>query len=108
MTEPAPRTPLSVEVEDGHLVIRIGIETLAWAAEHSHDFNPFDDNENDFVQLWRVCDALEFAKDVRRALTDEAEDGSSPLTRLLDKMFMEAVGDGSLGIEECAREKRKK
>ncbi len=44
--------PLHVTVQDGVFAITIGINTIAWAAEHS----PFDEEKNDFVQKWKVVD----------------------------------------------------
>jgi hypothetical protein len=94
-------TPLRVEVVDEQLVIRIGIGTLAWAAEHQNDWNPFDDERNDFFQKWRVSGAKGFALDVAGQLLKEEEDGSSPLSDLLDKMSMEVVEDGAESVREC-------
>jgi hypothetical protein len=86
-------------VED-ELVIRIGIGTLAWAFDHMEENNPYDDNVRDFVQAWKVVDPMEFAKDVLGELTNEEEDGSHPLNRLLDQVSNAAAEQGSLGIEE--------
>jgi hypothetical protein len=33
-------------------------------------------------------------------MEDEAEDGSSPLTRFLDKVMLAAIDAGSAGVEE--------
>lgn len=93
-------TPLSVEVQDGDLVIRIGINVLAFACDRSNDNNPFDDLANDFRQTFKVADPLEFAKDVRIDLCAEREDGSTLMTDLLDKVCMEAIYQGSAGVQE--------
>jgi hypothetical protein len=90
--------PLAVSVVDGRLVISIGIETLAFAADRSEHFYEWDDLRNDFVQEWKVIEPKEFAQDVARALQDEGEDGSTDFTRLLDKCFLQAIEDGSLGV----------
>jgi hypothetical protein len=92
--------PLSVSVEDGQLVIRIGVDTNAWAFEHSDENNPFNDGKNDYVQTSRVTDSTGFARDVARAMQDEEEDGSSPLTDFIDRMFTAAVNDGSMAVED--------
>lgn len=97
----AKDTPLSMKLEDGDLVIRIGIDRLAFCADHADEFNPYDEKIGNFVQQWRVSDKTEFAKDVAGQLCDQGEDGSTPFTRLLDKMSMAAMEDGSLGVEEC-------
>lgn len=93
-------TPLSVEVQDGDLVIRIGINVLAFACDRSNENNPFDDRANDYRQMFQVTDPLEFAKDVRIALCAEGEDGSTLMTDLLDKVCMEAIYQGSTGVRE--------
>jgi hypothetical protein len=97
----AHNQPLEVEVVAGRLVISIGIDTVAFAANHHEDFTPYDDEFGDYVQRWRVVENGEFAVEVARQMKDEAEDGSTPVTRFLDKMFVAAVEDGCLGIEEC-------
>lgn len=103
MTTSREDAPLNVAVEDGQLVIRMGINTLAWAFDHMDSNNPFVVRANNWIQQWRVSDPQEFAKDVRYALCDEAEDGSTPLILFLDKIMNEAADQGSLGIEECTR-----
>jgi hypothetical protein len=96
-------TDLSVEVTaPGELVIRIGIDTLAFALERMEETNPFNEDLNDFRQLYRIVDPVEFAKDVSSALCDEGygDSGSTPLTRLLDASCLAAIESGSLGCEE--------
>jgi hypothetical protein len=93
-------TPLTVAVEGGQIVVRIGIGTNAWAFEHNNENNPFDDAKNDFVQKYKITDPMEFAQDVVCAMQDEGEDGSTSLTDFLDKMNEAAVNDGSMGVEE--------
>lgn len=80
-------------IEDGELVIRIGIETLAFAAEHMN----LSDGSGRSI---RVCDVPEFAKDVRAELMREEEDGSSPLTNVLDKACLDAWEEGSIGCHD--------
>ena len=96
-------SPLEVRVVSSALVISIGMGTLTWAAEHMEENNPYDDDSRDFKRLWRVKDAAQFAKDVRSALRDEGEDGSTPLTRLLDAMCLAAIEDGSVAVDEDGR-----
>jgi len=82
------------------LVIKIGIDTLAHAFERSEDNNPFNEQLNEFRQAFKVTDPSKFANDVCTALCDEGEDGSTPLTRLLDTCCNDAVSQGSEGCEE--------
>lgn len=91
--------PLTVEVKDDELIVRIGIGTIAFAANESDAFKPYDEIVGDWVQKYKVVDALTFAKDVKRAMLDEAEDGSTPLSLFLDKMDEAALDDGADGVE---------
>jgi hypothetical protein len=99
-TDDPLNTPLTVEVRDGRLVIEIGIHALAHAVTQSDASNPFDDDKNEYLRTFAIADAVEFAQDVRRALTHEAEDGTTPLHTLLDEMAEEALNDGSLGLHD--------
>lgn len=92
--------PLTVDVENEEVVIRIGIGILAWAFDHMEENNPWSDDKCDYVQKWKVSNPVEFAKDVVGELTNEAEDGSNPLTSLLDQVSTAAADQGSLGVEE--------
>ena len=92
--------PLTVDVEEDEVVIRIGIGTLAWAFDHMVENNPWSNDKHDFVQKWKVSDPVEFANDVVGELTNEAEDSSHPLNILLDQVSNAAADQGSLGIEE--------
>lgn len=93
-------TPLSIKLENEELVIRIGVGTVAWAFEHSIENNPYMADLGDFRQRAYVTDSVGFANDVRRALYDEREDGSTILTDLLDKAQEDAYQDGSEHTEE--------
>lgn len=97
-------TPLSVAVEGDELVIRIGIDTLAFAAEHDDPFNVFDIDRNKFVQAWQISANKGWAEDVAHTLRVEGEDGSTPVSRLLDKMFVEALEQGSSNVYETDSE----
>lgn len=90
--------PLSCEVENGAIVIRIGAKCLA----HATNINPaLWDAENDRGQF-KVTDPVAFAKEVHRELVREEEDGSTPLTRTLDKAIYEAINQGAEGVEEAS------
>ena len=87
--------PLCVEVHDGKLVISVGIDTLAFAAEHC---NRFYDGHKDAYTM-RVTDKSVFAREVVRALLREEEDGTTLVHVLLDDAFEAAVGDGCDGVK---------
>ena len=92
---PCARFESEARLEDGHLVIRLSIETLAHAARHSDYF--FQAN-NHGTQLL-ITDEASFAKAVQRALNREAEDGSTPITRMLDAATRHVADQGDDGIE---------
>jgi hypothetical protein len=96
-------SPLRIAVENDELVIRIGINTLAWASDHADTNNLFVDELNDFKQTYKVTDALAFAKGVASVMQAEAEDGSTPVTKLIDAMCFDAIEDGTEGIKESGR-----
>ena len=88
---------LNIAIECDELVIRIGIETLVHAFEHSPDNQ---DAARDYKNIFKVTDPKVWAKDVCQALCDEEEDGSTVVTRLFDSACMTATESGSLGIED--------
>lgn len=90
---------LHVSVEDGRLVISIGVQTLAHAVRYADWANPYDEDLNDYIRTFAITDVTMFAKDALRAMLDEREDGSSPLSDFLDKMTEAAVDDGSEACE---------
>lgn len=99
------RAPLIATLETagpfrGQLVIRVGSQILAESFERSEFNNPYDCDRSDFVQRYKVIDRDEFAKNVLAALCIEGEDGSTPITRMLDEACEEATEDGSLGLAE--------
>lgn len=69
--------PLSVVVEDGCLVIRIGAQTLAHAVSYSDWAHDYEDDAGDYFRTFAITDAPMFAKDVLHAMLNEREDGSS-------------------------------
>ncbi len=85
--------PLLVEIVDGELVIRIGIDTLIFAARTG------DDWDERFV----IVDADVFAEDIRHELEREQEDGTTPVHMLIDAAVEQAIDQGSLGIDEAGR-----
>lgn len=99
MSEQFYGKPLSVRVENGRLVIEIGVNTLAHAVAYAEWANPWNDEAHEYIRTFAITDAEEFAKDVSRMMLDEREDGSSPLTDFLDKASEAAVDDGSIAAE---------
>lgn len=77
---------LTAFVENGVLTIEIGVDTLAFATLHC-----MDEDRSDHV----ITDSAGFADDVVHELLDEAEDGSSIITRLFDNATAQALDQGS-------------
>lgn len=97
-------TPLTVAADGNLLIMVIGVELAAYAYEEGEDNNPFNDKVRDFRRTFKVTSPAQFARDTAKALRllllDEEEDGSSELTRLLDKACIRAIEDGSEAVEE--------
>lgn len=89
--------PLKCDIEDDQLVIRIGIKTLEFAAEHCPLF--YDDQKRPDPPYIHVTNRDELAKDVKRELFREAEDGSSPISDVIDQAINAAYEDGSEAFE---------
>ena len=89
--------PLTVEVTKSELVIRIGINTLAFAAEHNPDL--FDPETNKTPPYRRIVNKIALAKDTANALLEERENGSTPISRVLDECIESAIEGGSEAVE---------
>jgi len=91
--ESAKDRPLSCEIVEQQLVIRIGLATLKHAAEHCPFFH--DGAKRFYPPYCEVADAEQLAKDVRGELLREEEDGETELHRLLDAAIVAAWEQGS-------------
>lgn len=80
---------LTVALEGGELVIRIGINALRVAAEGSEDFHGAEG-----ARYVRVFDADRFAAGIVEELKDEAEDGTTHVHEMFDKAFRRAIDNG--------------
>ena len=83
-------------LEDGSLKVVIPLDNLRFAAENHPSF---DQTQDEQIPTLRITDLEAFARDVRRALNCEAEDGSTPITRVLDSAIVDAVEYGTEAIE---------
>jgi hypothetical protein len=90
---------LSVKIEGDELIVRIGIATLAFAAEQSEAFVDWDDDYREYRKLFEVSDNRKFAKGVCEFLLVEEEDGSTLIERALDSAFHYAI-ENDCGVEE--------
>jgi len=91
-------TKLVCEVVDGELQIRIGVDTLKFAAEHCERFYNGSIESADGPHI-RVTEAEQFAREIAGKLNDEAEDGSTVIHEMLDNAFVEAIEWGCLGVD---------
>lgn len=87
--------PLVCYVERDQLVIRIGVDTLAFAYKERRDFEAEDAGR----LTTKITNALGFAQDVAHELTDENELGATALTGLLDDAIDRAIENGSEFVE---------
>lgn len=87
--------PLRCKAIGGDIDMGIGMGTLCFAAENHPDF--WDGVSGISVPNIKITDVQEFALEVARAINDEAEDGSTLLTRMLDKAIAKAVESGCEG-----------
>jgi hypothetical protein len=92
---------LEAKIEGNELVIRIGIDTLAFCAEHCPLFFDYDNKKHreKGPPYVTITNKNELAHDTIRELLREEEDGSTPLSDLFDNVILAAFEDGSLGFE---------
>lgn len=79
--------PLTIAVENDALTIRIGAQTLLHALSGI-----------DYLGEFEITDPETALIDLVRALKCEEEDGSTPVHRMLDTAFIDAVEHGSLAV----------
>lgn len=97
-TENGVELPLKAEIIGGGIVIRVGVDTVAWAGAHHPDL--WDGNaETADGPYIKVTDPAAFAREVALALENEREDGSSILSDALDAAVLQAIEDGCEGVD---------
>jgi len=89
--------PLRCKAVGGDIEMGVGMNVLAFAAENHPDF--WDGESGLDVPNIKITDRQEFARAVADAINDEAEDGSTLLTRMLDAAIAKAVEDGCDGVD---------
>ena len=108
--------PLKCCIEDGVLIMQIGVEALAHAIKLNPELSEIDDDvleepdsdEDVFVEP-EISDPDKFAQEVLTALRDESEDGTTLLHIALDTAAMNAIENGAEGIkmpDDIIRERR--
>ena len=96
-------TPLAVGVEGDELVIRIGVDTLAYAALNSDAFNVFSHVAKDYVLAFKIGNNHEFAAAVARELKQDVGygfDDDSRIALLMDKCFEKVIENADGSTEE--------
>jgi hypothetical protein len=94
--------PLTIGVEGDQLVIRIGVDTLAFCFEIGENNQPYDEKAGDFRREFKVTDRHKFAKGVGLGMQTEREDGSTLLIDVIDRACTKAVED-AMGVDEDGR-----
>ena len=89
------RLESEARIDGDRIVISLSVSTLAHAARESDYFWRAKEDGKPIT----ITDEMVFAKSVCGALNSEDEDGSTPITRLLDAAFEHVVEQGEDGIE---------
>jgi hypothetical protein len=89
---------MKVEIEGDNITVRISSDTIKTATEHCPQLGQFNHARGDFEGP-KVTDIHAWCRAVLRVLNAESEDGSTLMTRVFDKAFLEAVEAGAEGIE---------
>jgi hypothetical protein len=97
--------PLEVVIKDGQLIVRIGLDVLAYSAEQCRNrLNRTPllvDSPGEYAAPYaKVVDKMELARDVKHELMREKEDGTMPIHVLLDNAILAAFEDGSTAFDE--------
>ena len=90
--------PLKVFIENGVLVMLIGVECLANAVKLNPDLTEYNEKSGEWNEP-KVTDPDKFAAEVAIALQSEDEDGTTLVHTALDTAAMNAIENGAEGIE---------
>lgn len=92
---PCARMESEAQIKDGHLVISLSISTLAHAARHSEHFFQAKEHGTPLI----ITNEAVFAESVCHALNREAEDGSTPISRVIDAATRHVAEQGDCGVD---------
>ena len=84
-------------IEDGVLIMQIGVEVLAKAVKLNPDLAEYDEKSEDWVEP-KITDADAFARAVLAAVKEESDDGTTLIHLALDTAAMNAIENGAEGI----------
>ena len=96
-TKGCARFESEAEIVGDMLIIALRISTLAHAARQSEHFFQCAEQGKPL----NITNEAVFSQSVANALNREAEDGSTPITRMLDKATEWVSEQGEDGIEEA-------
>ncbi len=103
---------LKTAIEDGVLVIRIGVEALAHAAKLNPELAEHDadaEEADEWVEP-EILDVDKFAEEVRKALESDAGSPHSLIEEMLDCAIVNAIEFGAVGIkmpDDIIRDRKK-
>lgn len=89
--------PLKCCIEDGVLIMQIGVEALAHVVQFNPELTQFDEKSGEWTEP-KVTDPDKFAAGVLIALQDEDEDGTTLVHTAIDTAAMNAIENGAEGI----------
>lgn len=90
--------PLKCCIEDGVLIMQIGVEVLAKAVQLNPDLAELDEKTEDWVEP-EITDPDKFARAILTAIQDESDDGTTLIHMALDTAAMNAIENGAEGIK---------
>lgn len=93
------------KIEGKEIVIRLPLAALPFAASVAFVETGYAANDDAEPSL-KITDAKAFAPYLVRALSDESEDGTTPIHKLLDQAICDACEQGAEGVEDVFQKER--
>lgn len=82
---------------EGGVDMSIDLKTLRFVVENHPDF--WDGSSGVSVPTIKINNFQELVKEIVRSINAEAEDGSTLLTRMIDRAIFNAVNSGCEGVD---------
>lgn len=90
--------PLKVFIEDGVLMMCIGVEVVAKAVKLNPDLTQYNETTEEWDEP-EITDTDKFMSEIVKELLSEEEDGTTPIHIALDTAAMNAIDNGAEGIK---------
>ena len=90
--------PLKCFIEDGVLVMQVGVETIAHAIKLDPHLTEHDEDSGEWIEP-EITDVDKFAIEVLQAIKAESDDGTTLIHMALDTAAMNAIENGADGIK---------